>query len=245
MSDRFGGACGPFTRPTGPAVPEAHRGNCMCGRWVVVTRDFTREKPLRCECKRRWYIKGDQVVCHETDLRPALCLDLDGTVRRSKSGAQFIKGFDDVELFPDVEERVWSYRDRGYIILGISNQGGVAHGFKSELAEAAEIDETVRAFKRNPFHIIKSAYHDAKGKVEPYNHRSLLRKPGYGMLAVCEVEAWQQGIVIDWDASLFVGDRAEDLQCAEAAGIQFAWAWDFFKRPALSDVPAEGLKVGQ
>lgn len=117
-------------------------------------------------------------------ISPALCLDLDGTIRHSASG-EFINGPEDVRLFPDVEAKLWEYRDRGYVIFGISNQGGVAHGFKTARQNDLEVEATFAAFKRNPFHMIKCCYHDAKGEVAPYNHRSLLRKPDYGMLALC------------------------------------------------------------
>lgn len=154
-------------------------------------------------------------------VKPALCLDFDGTIRRSKSGATFIRNFQDIELMPDIEKIIWRYRNMGYLILGISNQGGVAHGFKLPMEIEAEMDATFKLFDKNPFHICKFCYHDGKGKIEPYNHRSLLRKPNIGMLAVMEVEAYNAGYVIDWDKSIFVGDRPEDEQCANNAGISF------------------------
>jgi D-glycero-D-manno-heptose 1,7-bisphosphate phosphatase len=163
------------------------------------------------------------------EVRPALCLDLDGTVRYSKNG-EFINRPEDIDLFDGVEEKIWQYRDDGYLIFGITNQGGVAFGYKTPAGCEAEIEATCNLFERNPFHIIKSSYHHPKGTVEPYNYRSLLRKPDIGMLALCEVDAWQAGYVVDWDRSLFVGDRPEDQECAEWAGIEFRWAGEFFGR---------------
>jgi hypothetical protein len=48
-------------------VPDAWRGNCLCGKWLVVLRVFTREAPLVCHgpcggtgsCGRAWFINGD------------------------------------------------------------------------------------------------------------------------------------------------------------------------------------------
>jgi D-glycero-D-manno-heptose 1,7-bisphosphate phosphatase len=163
-------------------------------------------------------------------LAPALCLDLDGTVRHSKSG-EFINGPEDVALFDGVEEKIWQYRDRGWLIFGITNQGGVAYGFKTPLDNDAELDAMIALFLRgSPFHIIKSCYHHGDGEVEPYCHRSLLRKPNIGMLAICEVDARDGGYIVDWDRSLFVGDRPEDEKCAQLAGIDFEWANVFFGR---------------
>jgi D-glycero-D-manno-heptose 1,7-bisphosphate phosphatase len=67
--------------------------------------------------------------------------------------------------------------------------------------------------------------------VVPYNYRSLLRKPDIGMLALMEYELFDEGYIVDWDNSLFVGDRPEDQECAKRAGLSFHWAWDFFGRP--------------
>lgn len=162
-------------------------------------------------------------------VKPALCLDLDGTVRYSKGGG-FIDGPSDIALFDDVEEKIWRYRKEGYLIFGITNQGGVAHGYKTPTDNDAELDVTTALFEKNPFHIIKACFHHENGTVPPYNHRSLLRKPDIGMLVLCEVEACRMGVIVDWGNSLFVGDMSADEQCAKRAGISFQWAWDFFGR---------------
>jgi histidinol phosphatase-like enzyme len=36
-------------------------------------------------------------------VKPALVLDFDGTIRRSKSGETFIKNFQDIELMPGID----------------------------------------------------------------------------------------------------------------------------------------------
>ncbi len=162
-------------------------------------------------------------------VKPALCLDFDGTIRRSKSGATFIKDENDIELMPNIEAKIKEYVDKGYIILSISNQAGVAHGFKTVEQIETEMDATFDLFGKNPFSIVKWCYFDGKGTVEPFNHRSLCRKPDIGMLAVMEHEAFVNGIVIDWNNSLFVGDRPEDEQCAKNAGIKFKNIYEFLK----------------
>lgn len=171
----------------------------------------------------------NMIISQIMPVKPALCLDLDGTIRFSKSG-EFINGPKDVALFLDVEEKLWEYRREGYLIFSISNQGGVAFGHKSFLTNNEEIEATIGLFKENPFHIIKCCYHHPNGSVEPWNHRSLLRKPDIGMLVLCEIEAYEDDYIVDWDNSLFVGDRSEDEECAKRAGIQFMWAHEFFGR---------------
>lgn len=165
------------------------------------------------------------------EVRPVLCLDLDGTVRYSKSGP-FINSVEDIVIYSGAEAQIWEYRDEGYMIVGVSNQGGVAHGFKTLEQAEHELDATIALFARCPFHIIKQCYHDGAGLVFPYNKRSLFRKPNVGMLAQIEVELFDAGYLADWDNSIFVGDRPEDEQCAKNAGIPFQWARDFFHREA-------------
>ncbi|TGJ99827.1 hypothetical protein EHO57_13775 [Leptospira langatensis] len=161
------------------------------------------------------------------EVRPALCLDFDGTVRRSKRGLDFHEGTADIELVPGIEEKIWQFRNARHLILGISNQAGVAWGFKSPNQVSAEMDYTLSLFSKNPFHLVKYCFHDAKGSLFPYNYRSLLRKPDIGMLALMEVESFQEGFIIDWDRSLFVGDRPEDEACAKNAGIAFQHISEF------------------
>jgi D-glycero-D-manno-heptose 1,7-bisphosphate phosphatase len=160
---------------------------------------------------------------------PALCLDLDGTIRYSKKG-KFINKPEDIALFDGVESKIWEYRDNGYLIFGITNQGGVAYGLKTLEGHQKELDAMMSLFSKNPFHTIKSSFHHPSGRVKPYNNRSLLRKPDIGMLVLCEVEAFEAGYVVNWEESLFIGDRPEDEQCAKNAGIKFQWAHEFFER---------------
>lgn len=171
-------------------------------------------------------------------LKPGLFLDLDGTIQRSASGNQFISGPEDVALYLGVEAKLWQYRDEGYLIAGLTNQGGVAYGYKTTKGFQAELDAMIALFQRNPFHCVTRCYSHEGGSVEPFNHRSLLRKPDIGMLAIIEGESLERGWVIDWDNSIMVGDRPEDYECANRAGIQFQWAWDFFglERPESASV---------
>jgi D-glycero-D-manno-heptose 1,7-bisphosphate phosphatase len=167
-------------------------------------------------------------------VKPALCLDFDGTIRHHKDDKPgkkplFIEKPADIALFPGVEEKVWQYRlDKNFLILGISNQGGVAFGYKTVEQINQEIEFTLSLFSKNPFHLVKTAFNHPKGNTWPFNNRSLLRKPHTGMLAACEAEMFAKGVVIDWDNSIFVGDRQDDLECARLANIKFIWAAEFF-----------------
>lgn len=161
-------------------------------------------------------------------LTKILCLDLDGTVRRSKSGKPFIEGPDDIEIIPGVKERIVHYRNLSYNIYGVSNQAGVAHGFKTLDQVNAEMKATIRLLDL-PYISIVACPYDGKGKVPGYNWRSLCRKPDYGMLVMIEQELCKWKLAPDWDNSLFVGDRPEDEECAKSAGIPFMHIDEFLK----------------
>jgi D-glycero-D-manno-heptose 1,7-bisphosphate phosphatase len=165
-------------------------------------------------------------------LRPVLVLDLDQTVRFNKDDPQgFINSPDEIAIYEGVEAKLWEYRNRGWIIAGVTNQGGVAHGYKPWQSVNDELDATSECFESNPFHTMQACWHDPTGNVEPFCHRSVGRKPDVGMLAYIEHELWDERIISDWDHSLVVGDREEDRKLAENAGISFAWAHVFFDRP--------------
>jgi hypothetical protein len=76
------------SHPAHLRVPEAWRGNCPCGKWLVVLRVYTREKPLVCHgpcvspadaCGRLWFVEGEEAkfeVCTHPatiDTLPAFC----------------------------------------------------------------------------------------------------------------------------------------------------------------------------
>jgi D-glycero-D-manno-heptose 1,7-bisphosphate phosphatase len=162
-------------------------------------------------------------------LMPALLLDLDGTVRITASGEKFPKNIEDQQLRPGIEEILWTYRDNEWLIFGVSNQGGVAHGFKTQNDVDQETDITMRKFQKNPFVYIFHAFCDENGKIAPYNVRSLMRKPQIGMLALIEQQMWKEGVAVNWDKSIFVGDRPEDEKCAKNAAIHFCHIEEFMK----------------
>lgn len=163
-------------------------------------------------------------------LTKILCLDLDGTVRRSKSGKTFIEGPDDIEIIPGMKELIWKAYKEGWYVVGISNQAGIAHGLKTSDGVIDEMNTTAALLSDGisyPIHQIYFCPYDAKGKESEYNWRSLSRKPYYGMLCLVERDLIDGFRFPDWDNSLFVGDRPEDEQCAKAAGVPFMWAHDF------------------
>ena len=165
--------------------------------------------------------------------RPALFVDLDGTIRRPIGGVnEFIKGAWDIELLPNSEEILWKWKEeQDYLVFGISNQGGVACGFKTHDQVVKETLATLKLFNYSPFDWLGLALSMDRGNRQGINGRSVSRKPGAGMVALAEQWADETlGVVIDYEDSIFVGDRPEDEMCALRAGLDFRQADVFFRR---------------
>lgn len=166
-----------------------------------------------------------------TQVKPALCLDLDGTIRfNAKDPSGFINGPDDVAVFDDVEPVVREWKSKGYLICGVTNQGGVAYGHKTIEDVHKENIATLSHFEDNLFDAVLNAPSMKGGSVKRYSYRSFLRKPEIGMLALLEAKCAENDIVVDWDNSVMVGNSSGDQDFARRARIEFRWAKDFFGR---------------
>lgn len=155
-----------------------------------------------------------------------LFLDLDGTVRRSKSGATFINDPYDQEMIPGVENAIARYTD--YKIIGVTNQGGVKAGFKSLEDCFTEQKITLDLIPRmlmiffctdggETFYRL-SKFAREVGQSPLLSNRwedfGNFRKPNPGMLNF--------GISLyPGHEYLMVGDREEDRQAAVAANVNF------------------------
>ena len=183
-----------------------------------------------------------------------LFLDLDGTIREPKTG-KWIQPWDNQKPMDGAKKAVEVYSDRGYRILGITNQGGVGAGHKSfddcvkeqkltlELFPEIEAiffcpdfdgfiayclkSHSIDSYKRSPDE-------EFKGEPEALEIRGFdsFRKPGTGMLQLAS-EIYN----FDLNQASMVGDRPEDEQCAASAGINFcpAGTWrNWFRHDANS-----------
>jgi D-glycero-D-manno-heptose 1,7-bisphosphate phosphatase len=145
--------------------------------------------------------------------RPAAFLDRDGVINRDLG---YVHRPDQVEWVPGAIEGVRRLNDRGYRVVVVTNQAGIAHGYygKKEVvvlhdwmqeqlaAEGAFID----AFYFCPYH--------PNARVERFRSDHADRKPNPGMIfrALADMQ-------IDKDRSFLIGDKESDIKCAENAGI--------------------------
>lgn len=156
-----------------------------------------------------------------------LFLDLDGTVRRTKSGATFINDPYDQELIPGVEEAIACYQE--WKIIGVTNQGGVGAGYKSLESCILEQRQTINLLPQmslllfctdNGETMYRIVVQSGASNKIPALCKSTsfgnFRKPGPGMVNFGLNYFGEKPKQV-----LMVGDRPEDQQCAANASIPF------------------------
>lgn len=159
--------------------------------------------------------------------------DLDGTLRQPKSGAKFINKPEDQEPIPSSQEAVKYYADKGFVCIGITNQGGVAAGHKTLDDAIKEQQITLELFPELseiffcPNYGGESCWQVSRDNSplefkapQPEGYIDVsCRKPGHGMILIAA-----KGLSDDLSDCWMVGDRNEDQECAAAAGVNFVWA---------------------
>ncbi len=154
-----------------------------------------------------------------------LFLDFDGTVRNTIADPTLNNPNDrrppfkkeEVVLIDGVKEKLKEWDDKGWQIIGVSNQSGVEKGLVTK-----EEVEQVAAHTMDLLELYFPFY------FAPYKrtgtHRQLeLRKPkvGMAMQAICD---WGP---IDKENSFMVGDYITDNQFADNIGIRYLDIKDF------------------
>ena len=168
-----------------------------------------------------------------TETMSLLLLDLDGTIREPLSGKQYFQHPQDQKIIPGAEVAIGTYKDN-WIIVGITNQGGVAAGHKSIQQCITEQQYTLELFPQ-----LREIYFcpDFEGKKcfrvtrhNVHNHSKTkwsghYRKPKAGMLQLAMVRHEHTR-----ENTIYVGDRPEDEAAARNAGVRFQWAADWIEQ---------------
>ena len=146
----------------------------------------------------------------------ALLLDVDGTLRQTRSGEIYPTDPDDIEVLPGRRERLQQWLDDGWQLFFVSNQSGVASGkLSAEQAEAC-FERTIELLG---LPVTDAAYcpHPA------FPANCFCRKPMPGMgIALARKHG------LDPTQWVMVGDMPSDQAFAEAIGATYHDAHRFF-----------------
>jgi D-glycero-D-manno-heptose 1,7-bisphosphate phosphatase len=164
---------------------------------------------------------------------PLLLIDLDDTIRESLSGAPHFQHPQDQRMIAGADVALNTYGEE-WIIVGITNQGGVAAGYKTMQECIEEQQYTLKLFPQ-----LREIYFcpDFEGRKcfrvtrhNAHNHSQTrwfrqYRKPHPGMLKLAMVRHNHLP-----ENCLYVGDRPEDEVAAKRAGVRFQWADDWIRQ---------------
>ncbi len=135
---------------------------------------------------------------------PAIFLDRDGTLMRD---VDYCGDPRYVEVFPGVPQALRRLKEAGFKLVVITNQSGIGRGYFTE-AQYREVESELARQIGNT--MIDATYFcpDQPGT------KSRRRKPSPEMV----LEA-ARDLDLDLPRSLFIGDKAIDIECGHKAGI--------------------------
>lgn len=142
-------------------------------------------------------------------MEKAIFLDRDGVL--NKELGDYVCRFDDFKVLEHNFAALKDLQDRGYLLIVITNQGGLAKGWYS-----VEVLDKMHALLKSTYAeqgvFISEVYYC--NHHPEFNGKCLCRKPGSLML-----EKAIARFGIDASQSYFIGDRERDVIAGEAAGV--------------------------
>lgn len=150
-------------------------------------------------------------MSHATDKRPAVFLDKDGTL------IEDVPGGITLHLLPGVPEGLRLLHLAGFLLVVVTNQGGVAQGRFTE-DHVKHMEGGLRlAFTTCQIPLAGFYYcpHHPDGNVKGYGIHCLCRKPKPGLLLRAASD-----LGIDLERSWMVGDILHDVEAGHWAGCR-------------------------
>lgn len=146
-------------------------------------------------------------------MRRALFLDRDGVVNVD---GHYIHKPEEFHFIEGIFELCRVAMDRGYLLIIVTNQSGIARGMYTEEDFLQLNDWMCSQFYEQGILINKvyfCPYHPEKG-IGRYKRDSYDRKPNPGMLIKAEDE-----FGLDLSNSIIVGDKESDMEAGRRAGV--------------------------
>ncbi len=146
--------------------------------------------------------------------KKAIFLDRDGTINIDHG---YVHTIDDFQFIEGVGNALKKLQDKGYLLVLVTNQSGIARGYFSE-AQFHQLTEWMDWSLDEDYGVVLDGIyycpHHPEGQGE-YREECDCRKPKAGMFlqAIKDLD-------IDPAQSVMVGDKLEDLLAAENAGVK-------------------------
>lgn len=147
----------------------------------------------------------------------AAFIDRDGVICREKHHLYKKEDFEFVEGAP---EALAALREKGYLVIVITNQAGVAKGLYTE-DDVNALHEYMTLLLKDRA-VIDGIYYcpyHPEGSVEEYKKDSPERKPAPGMITRAVSDFAKKGINIDLTDSVIIGDTERDIETGINAGV--------------------------
>ncbi|SON49434.1 D-glycero-beta-D-manno-heptose 1,7-bisphosphate 7-phosphatase [Vibrio tapetis] len=145
--------------------------------------------------------------------KPAVFLDRDGVINVDHG---YVHDEHDFEYVEGVFEAAKKFQDMGFMLVLVTNQSGIARGMFSEDRFLSLTQWMDWNFADNGVELDGIYYcpHHPEHGVGKYKQDCDCRKPKPGMFLSA-----QEFLDIDMAKSVMIGDKAEDMMAADAAGV--------------------------
>ena len=164
----------------------------------------------------------------------AVFLDRDGVLNAAivRNGKPFPPAsVEELQIFPEAPEALAALKQRGFLLIVITNQPDVARGTQTKSSVEAIHAALTAAL---PLDAVFTCYHDDADRCD-------CRKPKPGML----LRAFQD-FKIDASLSYMVGDRWRDIDAGASAGCKTVWIdYNYAERAPASRVDARVASVAE
>ena len=143
--------------------------------------------------------------------RPAVFLDRDGTINVDKD---YLFRIEECEYLDGAIEGLRYLEDKGFVLIIITNQSGIARGYYTEKDYENFMDWMLSDLADKGVHIAKAYYcpHLRGSLIRDYDIDCDCRKPATGLFYQAQKE-----FDIDMDRSIAIGDKVRDLAiCGES-----------------------------
>lgn len=146
-------------------------------------------------------------------MNKAVFLDRDGVINKD---AGYVYKTEDFRFMGGVFDFCRIAQDKGYLLIVVTNQSGIARGFYSEKNFQSLTDWMLNEFEKENVRIAKvyyCPYHPENG-IGKYRRESPERKPNPGMLLKAKDD-----FNLDLAMSIVIGDKTSDIEAGINAGL--------------------------